>query len=156
MSLPDFKPCPGDSVSVDEALSGAPRGLLVSNPSIIGGIDAGHFVGHFHKVFVGPYDGPVFVRQEIMSSAFWSFCCAALFSVLASRRFFSQSSMPKKKGSIEELKSDLKSILQVGGLALNKTTFKNLETSGEIRLIRNKALADSIVAFYTSNTFVLL
>ncbi|NNK80475.1 MAG: hypothetical protein HKO93_03170 [Flavobacteriales bacterium] len=55
-----------------------------------------------------------------------------------------------KEGSIEELKRDLKSIFQVGGLSLNKTTFNNLETTGEIRLIRNKALADSIVAFYNS------
>lgn len=54
----------------------------------------------------------------------------------------------QKKGSIEELKRDLISILQVGGVELNKTTFNNLETTGEIRLIRNKALADSIVAYY--------
>jgi hypothetical protein len=56
----------------------------------------------------------------------------------------------RKTGSIEELKRDLKTILQVGGLTLNKTTFNNLETTGEIRLIRNKAFADSVVAYYNS------
>ena len=56
----------------------------------------------------------------------------------------------KKEGSIEELKRDLKSIFQVGGITLNKTTFNNLETTGEIRLIRNKSLADSIVAYYNT------
>lgn len=56
----------------------------------------------------------------------------------------------RKTGSIEELKRDLRSILQVGGLVLNKTTFNNLETTGEIRLIRNKGFADSVVAYYNS------
>jgi len=56
----------------------------------------------------------------------------------------------KKEGSLEELKRDLKSIFQVGGFDINKTTFNNLESTGEIRLIGRKSLADSIVGYYNS------
>lgn len=56
----------------------------------------------------------------------------------------------KKEGTKEEITRLLASILQVGGLTLNRTTFNNLETTGEIRLIQNKALADSITTFYNS------
>jgi hypothetical protein len=56
----------------------------------------------------------------------------------------------KKEGTKEEIAQNLSSILQVGEVSLNKTTFNNLETTGEIRLIQNQALADSITAYYNS------
>ncbi len=57
----------------------------------------------------------------------------------------------KKDGTKKDLMENLKSILQVGGISLNETTFNNLQTTGEIRLIRNKSLADSIVSYYNLN-----
>ena len=43
------------------------------------------------------------------------------------------------------------SILQVGSLNLNMTTFNNLQTTGQIRLIKSKELADSIVNYYNTD-----
>ena len=43
-----------------------------------------------------------------------------------------------------------KTILQVGGVSLNVTTFNNLQTTGEIRLLQNKTLADGIVKYYNT------
>jgi len=56
----------------------------------------------------------------------------------------------KKKSTKEELNKYLNTLLQVGGVDLNKTTFNNLQTTGEIRLIKNKSLADSIVGYYNT------
>ena len=57
----------------------------------------------------------------------------------------------KKEGTKAEIAQNLSSILQVGGVSLNRTTFNNLETTGEIRLIQNKTLADSITTYYNSD-----
>lgn len=57
----------------------------------------------------------------------------------------------KKEGMKEDIMRDLKSILQVGGITMNKTTFSNLQSNGEIRLIRDKMLADSIVLYYNAD-----
>ncbi len=51
----------------------------------------------------------------------------------------------------EEFMSYYSSILQVGQVQLNRTTFNNLQTTGQIRLIRNNALADNIVSYYNSD-----
>ena len=56
----------------------------------------------------------------------------------------------KKHGTKEDLNKYLKAILEVAGVTLNKTTFNNLQTTGEIRLIKNKTLADSIVGYYNT------
>ena len=42
-------------------------------------------------------------------------------------------------------------ILAVGGVTLNKTTFNNLQTSGQISLIKNKGILDSILNYYNSS-----
>ena len=41
-------------------------------------------------------------------------------------------------------------ILGVGGVTLNKTTYNNLQTSGQISLIKNKGILDSIINYYNS------
>jgi len=56
----------------------------------------------------------------------------------------------KKEGTKTDLFDNLGTILQVGGVSLNKTTFNNLESTGKIRLIQNKVLADSITSYYNS------
>ena len=50
-----------------------------------------------------------------------------------------------------EFNESFKSILQIGGISLNVTTFNNLQTTGEIRLIRDKSLADRIVKYYNTH-----
>ena len=57
----------------------------------------------------------------------------------------------KKEGTKEEFMQDFRTILQVGGVSLNTTTFNNLESTGDIRLVRNEALADRIVTYYNSD-----
>lgn len=56
----------------------------------------------------------------------------------------------KKQGTKVELFQDLKTLLQVGGVNLNMTTFNNLQTTGEIRLVKSKQLADSITGYYNT------
>ena len=41
--------------------------------------------------------------------------------------------------------------MQVGTVSLNTTTFNNLESTGKIRLINSKSLADSIVDYYNTD-----
>lgn len=57
----------------------------------------------------------------------------------------------KKEASLSEFLEDFKSILQVGTASLNTTTFNNLQTTGDIRLIKNKSLSNSIVNYYNTD-----
>ncbi|WP_299157932.1 DUF6090 family protein [uncultured Eudoraea sp.] len=57
----------------------------------------------------------------------------------------------KKEATKSEFMEGFKSILQVGDVSLNTTTFNNLQTTGEIRLIKNKTLANSIVNYYNTD-----
>jgi hypothetical protein len=57
----------------------------------------------------------------------------------------------KKEATKSEFINDFKSILQVGGVTLNTTTFNNLQTTGQIRLVRNSNLSDKIVSYYNSD-----
>jgi hypothetical protein len=57
----------------------------------------------------------------------------------------------KKEASKSEFMEGFKSILQVGDVSLNTTTFNNLQTTGDIRLIKNKTLANSIVNYYNTD-----
>jgi len=57
----------------------------------------------------------------------------------------------KKEGTKEEFLKDFRTILQVGGVTLNATTFNNLQNNGELKLIKNKTLADSIVGYYNTD-----
>ncbi|MBO3116092.1 hypothetical protein J4050_05000 [Winogradskyella sp. DF17] len=57
----------------------------------------------------------------------------------------------KKEGTKADFFRDFKSILQIGGLTLNVTTFNNLQNNGELKLITNKSLADSIVGYYNTD-----
>jgi hypothetical protein len=57
----------------------------------------------------------------------------------------------KKDADKTEFMESYKSILQVGYVSLNTTTFTNLQTTGDIRLIKSKALADSIVNYYNTD-----
>ena len=41
-------------------------------------------------------------------------------------------------------------ILTVGGVRQNKTTFNNLQSSGQISLIKNKVIVDSIINYYNT------
>ena len=41
-------------------------------------------------------------------------------------------------------------ILDVGGFRLNTTTFNNLQTSGQISFIKNKAIVDSVINYYNT------
>ena len=41
-------------------------------------------------------------------------------------------------------------ILDVGGFSQSKTTFNNLQTSGQISFIKNKVILDSIINYYNS------
>tara|TARA_R110001632_G_scaffold18408_5_gene57062 strand:- start:4075 stop:4848 length:774 start_codon:yes stop_codon:yes gene_type:complete len=56
-----------------------------------------------------------------------------------------------KKATKEEFMDSFRTILQVGGVTLNATTFNNLQTTGEIRLIRNKKLSEKIVTYYNTD-----
>ena len=51
----------------------------------------------------------------------------------------------------EEFMDHFSSILQVGTVKLNMTTFNNLQTTGQIRLVKSKELADNIVNYYNSD-----
>jgi Family of unknown function (DUF6090) len=51
----------------------------------------------------------------------------------------------------EEFMNHFSSILQVGSVKLNLTTFNNLQTTGQIRLIKSKELADNIVRYYNTD-----
>ncbi|WP_228851772.1 DUF6090 family protein [Aegicerativicinus sediminis] len=51
----------------------------------------------------------------------------------------------------EEFMRHFSSILQVGAVKLNMTTFNNLQTTGEIRLITSDELADNIVSYYNTD-----
>lgn len=57
----------------------------------------------------------------------------------------------KKEATKSEFMEGFKSILQVGDVSLNTTTFNNLQTTGDIRLIKNKTLANSIVNYYNTD-----
>jgi hypothetical protein len=57
----------------------------------------------------------------------------------------------KKKEDKSEFMESFKSILQVGDVTLNATTFSNLKTTGKIRLIEPETLADSIVDYYNTD-----
>ena len=57
----------------------------------------------------------------------------------------------KKEATKSGFMEGFKSILQVGDVSLNTTTFNNLQTTGEIRLIKNKTLANSIVNYYNTD-----
>jgi hypothetical protein len=56
-----------------------------------------------------------------------------------------------KKATKAEFKENFKTILQVGDVTLNATTFNNLRTTGEIRLVRNKKLSEKIVNYYNTD-----
>jgi hypothetical protein len=51
----------------------------------------------------------------------------------------------------EEFMTHFSSILQVGAVKLNMTTFNNLQTTGQIRLIRSNQLANNIVNYYNTD-----
>jgi hypothetical protein len=51
----------------------------------------------------------------------------------------------------EEFMTHFASILQVGSVKLNMTTFNNLQTTGQIRLIKSNELADNIVSYYNTD-----
>lgn len=51
----------------------------------------------------------------------------------------------------EEFMNHFSSILQVGSVKLNLTTFNNLQTTGQIRLIKSNELADNIVSYYNTD-----
>ena len=51
----------------------------------------------------------------------------------------------------EEFMNHFSSILQVGSVQLNLTTFNNLQTTGQIRLIKSNELADNIVRYYNTD-----
>lgn len=51
----------------------------------------------------------------------------------------------------EEFMNYFSSILQVGSVNLNMTTFNNLQTTGQIRLIKSNELADNIVSYYNTD-----
>ena len=51
----------------------------------------------------------------------------------------------------EEFMNHFSSILQVGSVKLNMTTFNNLQTTGQIRLIKSNELADNIVSYYNTD-----
>ncbi|WP_133085489.1 DUF6090 family protein [Winogradskyella aurantia] len=55
----------------------------------------------------------------------------------------------RKKANKETFFKHYNSILAVGGLALNTTTFENIKASSQLGLIRNKSLNDEIVKYYT-------
>jgi hypothetical protein len=57
----------------------------------------------------------------------------------------------KKEGTKEEFSKNFRSFLQVGGVTLNATTFNNLQNNGELKLIKNKSLRDSIVGYYNTD-----
>ena len=57
----------------------------------------------------------------------------------------------KKEGTKADFFRDFQSILQIGGLTLNVTTFNNLQNNGELKLVKNKTLSDSICLLYTSD-----
>jgi hypothetical protein len=57
----------------------------------------------------------------------------------------------KKKGTKADFFRDFQSILQIGGLTLNVTTFNNLQNNGELKLVKNKTLSDSIVGYYNTD-----
>jgi hypothetical protein len=54
-------------------------------------------------------------------------------------------------GTKEEFMTHFSSILQVGAVKLNMTTFSNLQTTGQIRLIKSNELADNIVNYYNTD-----
>ena len=51
----------------------------------------------------------------------------------------------------EEFMNHFSSILQVGEVNLNMTTFNNLKSTGKIRLIKSNEIADNIVSYYNSD-----
>jgi hypothetical protein len=51
----------------------------------------------------------------------------------------------------KEFMNHFSSILQVGSVKLNLTTFNNLQTTGQIRLIKSNELADNIVRYYNTD-----
>ena len=51
----------------------------------------------------------------------------------------------------EEFMKHFSTILQVGAVKLNVTTFNNLQTTGQIRLIKSNELADNIVSYYNTD-----
>ena len=51
----------------------------------------------------------------------------------------------------EEFMNHFSSILQVGEVNLNMTTFNNLRSTGKIRLIKSNEIADNIVSYYNSD-----
>ena len=57
----------------------------------------------------------------------------------------------KKEATKTEFLKSFATILQVGGVVLNTTTFNNLQNNGELKLIKNKTIADSIVGYYNTN-----
>ena len=57
----------------------------------------------------------------------------------------------KREGTKGEFLKNFRTILQVGGVTLNATTFNNLQNNGDLKLIKNKSLADSIVGYYTTD-----
>ena len=57
----------------------------------------------------------------------------------------------KKEGTKKVFLKNFRTILQVGGLTLNATTFNNLQNNGDLKLLKNKSLADSIVGYYTTD-----
>ena len=57
----------------------------------------------------------------------------------------------KREGTKEEFMQHYEMIMQVDEITLNTTTFNNLQNNGVIKLIRNKRLADSIVAYYNTD-----
>jgi hypothetical protein len=56
----------------------------------------------------------------------------------------------KKEGTKSEFIKSFETIFAVGGIELNTTTYNNLQNNGEIKLIRSKTLADSIVSYYNT------
>lgn len=57
----------------------------------------------------------------------------------------------EKFATKEEFMNHFSSILQVGAVKLNMTTFNNLQTTGQIRLIKSNELADNIVNYYNTD-----
>ena len=57
----------------------------------------------------------------------------------------------ERLGTKEEFMTHFSSILQVGSVKLNMTTFNNLQTTGQIRLIKSNVLADNIVNYYNTD-----
>ncbi len=51
----------------------------------------------------------------------------------------------------EEFMTHFSSILEIQQTNLNMTTFKNLQTTGQIRLIKSNEIADNIVSYYNSD-----